>query len=40
MVVLIHTCQLDGELNIPAAIGIGSITFNDIINSKKAYMIL
>ena len=26
------------ELNIPAAIGIGSITFNDIINSKKAYL--
>ena len=23
------------ELNIPAAIGVGSITFNDIIKSKK-----
>ncbi len=26
------------ELNIPAAIGVGSISFNDIINSKKVYL--
>jgi hypothetical protein len=26
------------ELNIPAAIGAGSINFNNIVNSKKVYL--